>query len=121
MSAIAVRPRRRWRWLRRIAQVLLVLLLLGLLYLAWLLANNWAQVRSVPHILSSFTAKEYCSCRYVMRRDEGFCRGFVEQWLAYDALEEDAAARRITARGLGITTTARFVDARTGCRLEAYP
>ena len=30
-----------------------------------------------PDIISAYTAKEYCSCRYVMNNDAGYCRGYV--------------------------------------------
>lgn len=70
-----------------------------------------------PGILSAYSAKEYCSCRYVMGQSEGYCRGYVKQWLPLSSLEDDATHARVAARGLGQSATAGWVGPRQGCRL----
>jgi hypothetical protein len=99
------------RWAARLG---LALILLLLAFLAW----NWPRVAAFPGILPAFTAKEYCSCRFVMGQDDAYCRGYVQQWLPYSALTVDEATRRTTARGTGVTRSARWLSPREGCRLE---
>lgn len=99
------------RWFRRLS-----LLLLGLIG-AWV-ALNWTRVAAFPGILPAFTAKEYCSCRFVMGQSDEYCRGYVEQWLPYSTLTVDEPARQVTATGTGVTRTARWRSRREGCRLE---
>jgi hypothetical protein len=99
------------RWVARLG-LAFVLLLTG--FLAW----NWPHVAAFPGILPAFTAKEYCSCRFVMGQDDAYCRGYVQQWLPYSELTTDESARRTTARGTGVTRSARWLSPREGCRLE---
>jgi hypothetical protein len=53
-----------------------------------------------------------------MGQDGAYCRGYVEQWLPYSELTVDEVARRTTARGTGVTRSARWLSPREGCRLE---
>lgn len=99
------------RWLRRLGFALLV-------GLGLVVAANWTHLRAFPGILPAFTAKEYCSCRFVMGQDDGYCRLYVKQWLPYSELLADEAARQVTARGLGVTRSARWLSPREGCRLD---
>lgn len=69
-----------------------------------------------PGIIGGYTAKEYCSCRYVSGFPEAYCRGYVKQWLPA-TLADDPALRRVTARGLGVSRSAIWTGAREGCRL----
>jgi hypothetical protein len=72
---------------------------------------------SFPGILGAYSAKEYCSCRYVMGQSADYCRGYVKQWLPLSALDDDPAHARVAARGLGQGATAAWVGPRQGCRL----
>ncbi len=69
----------------------LLLLIVALLGWAWLERQALADF---PGILSAYSAKEYCSCRFVMGFDEAYCRGYVKQWLPLSRLEEDGPQRR---------------------------
>ena len=53
----------------------------GLALLVVGVAVNWTQLAAFPGILPAFTAKEYCSCRFVMGQTDAYCCGYVEQWL----------------------------------------
>ena len=66
-----------------------------------------------------YTAKEFCTCLYVMGRDEGFCRNFIRavDKISFGA-EADHVARRTTASLYGIERRAYFEGERTGCRLD---
>lgn len=103
--------RRRFRWLRRAGLALLALFVV-------LVAANWRHIMAFPGILPAFTAKEYCSCRFVMRQGDAYCRDYTKQWLPIDTLLLDEAARRVTVHALGTTRSARWLSPREGCRLE---
>ncbi|WP_085675122.1 MULTISPECIES: amidase [unclassified Pseudomonas] len=93
-----------------------VLLLLTVALLGWAWLERQALV-DFPGILSAYSAKEYCSCRFVMGFDEGYCRGYVKQWLPLGRLEEDGPHRRVSAEGLGQRNQAAWQGAQAGCRL----
>lgn len=93
----------------------LLLLLVVLLGWGWYERENlWA----FPDIISAYTAKEYCSCRYVMNNDAGYCRGYVKQWLPTSGFTDDASSKTITVRGMGRSNSAQWLSERQGCRLN---
>jgi len=94
------------------------LLLLGLIaLLAWIWHERVA-LRAFPDIISAYTAKEYCSCRYVMNNDAGYCHRYVKQWLPASAFTDDPAGKRVTVSGLGRSNSAAWLGERQGCRLQ---
>lgn len=99
------------RWVGRTGIATLALLALAL-------AANWVQLAAFPGILPGFTAKEYCSCRFVMGQSDGYCRGYVAQWLPISGIAVDEAGKKVTARGTGVLRSARWLSAREGCRLD---
>ena len=103
--------------MKRIFLALLVLLLVGVS--AWLWSNR-EHVAAFPQIISSYTAKEYCSCRYVSQMPAEYCQGYVAQWLPYSALVDDSSKRQVTVTGLGFSNTATWLSPRQGCALQAY-
>lgn len=68
-------------------------------------------------ILSGYSAKEYCSCRFVMGFDAPYCLAYVRQYLPLSRLEENVHAREVTAVGLGVERRARWQGTREGCSL----
>ncbi|KAF1052372.1 MAG: hypothetical protein GAK43_01957 [Stenotrophomonas maltophilia] len=100
---------RRHPWL-----TLLALILLGLAALAWV---NRVHLASFPPIIGAYTAKEYCSCRYVSGNSADYCRAYTQQYVPTSGFFDDAARKRVTARGLGSTQTAAWIGPREGCRL----
>ncbi|MFV3405630.1 MULTISPECIES: amidase [Pseudomonas] len=93
---------------------------IGLLLVLALLAWAWHERQALadfPGILSAYSAKEYCSCRFVMGFEQGYCRGYVKQYLPLGLLEEDSTQRRVRAEGLGRRSEAAWQSAREGCRL----
>jgi hypothetical protein len=92
--------------------VLLILLAGG----GWAIANR-EDLSVFQGAISSFTAKEYCSCRFVMGFSEGYCQGYSEQYIPISALREDTPRKRVTVRGLGRVQTAAWISPREGCRL----
>lgn len=99
---------------RRPFSSLLLLLLAVLLGWAW---HERLALQAFPDILSAYTAKEYCSCRYVMNNPADYCRGYVRQYLPLSSLVDDSEQRRITASGLGRSYSAAWISEREGCRL----
>ncbi|MEX3775955.1 amidase [Pseudomonas sp. MYb118] len=94
---------------------------LGLLVLVILFGWIWQErvaLWAFPDIISAYTAKEYCSCRYVMNNDAGYCQGYVKQWLPFSAFTDDPAARRVQVSGLGRSNSAQWLGERQGCRLN---
>lgn len=97
----------------------LLTLLLGLFIalFSWVWFER-AALRAFPDIISAYTAKEYCSCRYVMQQPADYCRGYVKQSVPISHFFETPEAKRITVTGLGRTNSAQWMGARQGCRLE---
>ncbi len=99
------------RWLRRTAMLLLLALVVTV---AW----NWTHLRSFPGVLPAFYAKEFCSCRYVMRQGVEYCHSYARQYLPISSFALEEAARRVTVRALGVTRSASWRGPREGCRLD---
>jgi hypothetical protein len=95
---------------------LVSLLLLASATLAVLAWQHRVALRAFPGIISAYTAKEYCSCRYVMNNSEAYCRGYVRQYLP-STLTDDALHKVVTASGLGRSSSASWLGPRQGCRL----
>ena len=93
-------------------------LALAALLLAWWAGNNRADLAAFPDILPAYTAKEYCSCRYVMANSAEYCAGYVKQWLPISHLLDEQNQKLITVRALGRTQQARWLSPREGCQLQ---
>ena len=91
-------------------------LLLSLTAATWLWHER-TQLLAFPDILSAYSAKEYCSCRYVMQNSVEYCQSYIRQYLPLSSLSEDSGQRRVLASGLGRSNTAAWVGPRQGCRL----
>ena len=94
---------------------LLLILLLALLGWIW---HERVALWAFPGIISAYTAKEYCSCRYVMNNDAEYCRGYVKQWLPTSGFVDDVASKQITVSGMGRSNSAVWIGERQGCRLQ---
>jgi hypothetical protein len=99
---------------RRPFSTLLLLLLTAMLGWIW---QERVALWAFPGIISAYTAKEYCSCRYVMNNDAAYCRGYVKQWLPFSGFSDDEASKRVTVSGMGRSNSASWVGERQGCRL----
>jgi hypothetical protein len=96
---------------------LLILLLAIFAVTVW---YNRVALVAFPGIISAYTAKEYCSCRYVMQASADYCQGYVKQYVPSRVME-DEATRQVTAEGLGRASTAAWQGERLGCRLLSSP
>src|SRR5215207_8613466 len=96
---------------------LLGLALLISLLLAVLAWRNHGHLQAFPGIIGAYSAKEYCSCRYVTGNPAAYCAGYVAQFVALSGFFDDEPRKRVTARGLGSTQTAAWLGPRQGCQL----
>lgn len=94
-----------------------VLLLLPVALLVMLIWPNRVHLAAFPDIIGAYTAKEYCSCRYVTGNSADYCRAYTQQYVPIDVLHDDPVRRRVTARGLGRSHSAAWFGPREGCRL----
>ncbi|MGY2363593.1 amidase [Pseudomonas azotoformans] len=93
-----------------------VFLLLLLALLGWLWHER-ANLQAFPDIIAAYTAKEYCSCRYVANNPAEYCRGYVKQYVPTSEFGDNPERSEVTASGLGRTHVARWLGERQGCRL----
>ena len=93
-----------------------VFLLLLLALLSWILHER-VNLQAFPDIIAAYTAKEYCSCRYVANNPAEYCRGYVKQYVPTSAFSDNPERSEVTASGLGRTHVARWLGERQGCRL----
>ncbi|MBJ9976835.1 amidase [Pseudomonas sp. S75] len=96
--------------MKRAMAVLLIALL------AWIWHARQA-LHDFPSILSAYSAKEYCSCRFVMGFERAYCRDYVKQYLPLARLDEQPDVRQVLAEGLGRSSRAAWQGSREGCRL----
>ena len=94
-----------------------VFLLLLLALLGWLLHER-VNLQAFPDIIAAYTAKEYCSCRYVANNPAEYCRGYVKQYVPTSAFMDNPERSEVTVSGLGRTHIARWLGDRQGCRLN---
>ncbi len=93
----------------------------GLLALL-IIACTWAgwhreALLAFPGVLSAYSAKEYCSCRYVMAFPVEYCRAYVQQYLPLSTLRDEPSLHLVSATGLGRSNRAAWQGPREGCRL----
>jgi hypothetical protein len=70
-------------------------------------------------LITAYTAKEMCSCLFVMEQDEAYCRTWTRQSPAIYTLRIDTGAKVVeSSAGMLWGARARFESARVGCRLE---
>ncbi len=65
------------------------------------------------------SARMGCSCRFVMERDEAYCRAWVKASPDVAKVTFDTANKRVEASSfVSWAATARYVDEQKGCVLE---
>lgn len=105
---------------RRPFRSLLLLLVVLLSAWAW---RNWTYLVVFPDIVSAYTAKEYCSCRYVTNNPADYCLNYSKLSLPISDLFDDVAHQQVTVSGLGRLHSAAWLGPRQGCQLlpDALP
>lgn len=86
-------------------------------FFVWVI-KNWKHISTFPEIISAWYAKEFCSCYYVLEKDENFCHNLVRQWVSISDFRLLEKEKRIIVSGLGRTNSAKYISKKFGCRLE---
>lgn len=70
-------------------------------------------------LITVYSAKMTCSCLFVMKRDEAFCKEWARQDPDVKTVTIDYERKRVEAQSMALWgAKARFVDARRGCVVE---
>lgn len=70
-------------------------------------------------ILTTYSAKQLCSCLFVMKRPEAYCREWVREEPDVKTFTVDYEAKRVKTQAMVLWGGgARWVDARRGCVAE---
>ena len=105
--------------MKRLIQGLAVVAVLGMLVVVGILVWGGPKLRAFPAMPSTYEAKEYCSCRFVSKRDEAFCDAFIFQDIVpTQGRVVDEEHKTVTASALLVSTTAHYVDDRVGCVIQ---
>lgn len=103
------------KFLKITGAIIAVLLLLTGGYVLF----NLEHFQRFPKILPTYYAKEFCTCFFVLKRDEKFCHNFARQYIPIDDFKLDRENKRVTVTGLGETRSVKFVSERYGCVIES--
>lgn len=79
---------------------------------------NWTHLKNFPSIISSYYAKEFCSCYFVVGQPEEFCHNYVRQYIPISKFSLDKEKKSVTVSGLGMTNSAVFTSQRYGCEFQ---
>lgn len=93
------------------------LALLVVLIVFWV-TSNLSDIKAFPSIISSYYAKEFCSCYFVVGREEKACHTYVKQYIPIQDFHIDTESKKVTVTGLYRTNSAKYVSERYGCVLE---
>lgn len=103
--------------IRNFARVLsAIAIVLLLLFVAW----QYEALSSFRYMPAANYAKEYCSCRYVLKHDKPFCEKLLQTWVPITSLTENSEQRLVAVEAFAITQTASWKSQRYGCRLEKF-
>jgi hypothetical protein len=70
-------------------------------------------------LLTAYTAKQTCSCVFVMKRSDAFCTAWTKEAPDVKTATIDRENKRVETQALNLWgARARYVDARHGCVLE---
>lgn len=89
-----------------------------ILFLILLFLGFQAQAKSTAYLLTRYMAKEYCSCRYVVKQSKKVCINENKTTKILFSVEEDQENKIVRVRNLVAKAQARFIDRETGCLLD---
>ena len=70
-------------------------------------------------LLTSYRAKDMCSCVFVQGRDEDYCRDWTKASPNLATLSVDTESKTVHTEAMQYwSATARFIDDKQGCVLE---
>ena len=88
--------------------------LLGLM----ILMSSQAFAKNTPYLITRYMAKEYCSCRFVVKQSPEVCKNENKTTKLFFRLREDTKNKVITVSNLVTKTQARFISPEHGCLLD---
>lgn len=74
----------------------------------------------IPGVISSYYAKEFCSCHFVMKQSEAYCHEHASQIIPIKGKEVDESRMNVTAWALGKRYTASYLGEREGCTITEH-
>jgi hypothetical protein len=104
--------------MKKMVKLIVIVIAALILFAAGFLALNWSDAKAFPGIISSFYSKMMCSCLFVSGRSEDACHNFARQYIPVQKVEVDYKAKRVTVKGLWVTTSTKHVAERYGCTVE---
>ena len=70
-------------------------------------------------LLTRYKAKDFCSCMFVMKREEAYCRDWTVASPNLASIKVDEEAQTVTTQAIHYwSATARYTGERTGCTLD---
>ena len=70
-------------------------------------------------LLTRYKAKDFCSCMFVMKRDEDYCRDWTVAAPNLASIKVDQEEKTVTTQAIHYwSATARYTGERTGCTLD---
>lgn len=73
-------------------------------------------------LITAYTAKEVCSCRFVMHQTADYCLAWTKASPAVATFRVDERHKTVSGAALGLWSgRARWISQREGCRLERGP
>src|SRR5689334_20391908 len=81
--------------------------------------SNGRYQRNDLELVAAHSARDMCSCLWVMEQDQDFCTAWVRASPDVAKYEIDTKNKRVKASAVSLWgSTAKFVSARSGCVLE---
>lgn len=94
----------------------------GLFSFAMVASAHRARARdaNTAEVITGFSAKETCSCVFVVDQTDAYCTAFGKPPGAQVSIAIDRTAKTVTSTASGISRTARM-QAGEGCTVDALP
>lgn len=102
------------RQVNRMIQVFIVLLILSV---GTYVTFNYAKLKDFTAVISSYYAKEMCTCVFVIEQSEDTCHNIVRQYVPISSVTVDRDNKSVTTTGMFRTNSAKFEGAQYGCTL----
>lgn len=74
----------------------------------------------IPGVISSYYAKEFCSCHFVMKQSESYCHEHASQVIGIKGKIVDEEKMTVTAWALSKQYTASYMGEREGCTITEH-
>ena len=76
------------------------------------------QSKSTPYLLTRYMAKEYCSCRFVVKQSHKVCKNENKTLKVLWKIETNEETKEVIVKNLVHKAKAHFIDDRYGCVLD---